>query len=157
MGLRPQGPQGSSHSDEADDLAEGIVAEINITPLVDIFLVLLIIFMVTSSVMSQMGVEVSLPKASPATSQAEPEGVIVTLLPNGGMKVNAHNINPKDYTALEENLKRAFSQTKSRTVILEGDHQTYLGSAIEVMDHARIAGAEKFAIATSLTGDSGKK
>src|SRR4051812_17612029 len=72
---------------QGDPDAEGaIMAEINITPLTDIFLVLLIIFMVTSSVMSQSGVDVNLPQASSATSQSQPEGIIITLLPEGKMR-----------------------------------------------------------------------
>jgi biopolymer transport protein ExbD len=50
---------------------------------------------------------------------------------------------------LERVLRESFKKTKSRLVILEGDRQAFLGSAIEVMDHARQAGAERFAIATS--------
>jgi biopolymer transport protein ExbD len=143
-----------SHDSEGG--AESIVAEINITPLTDIFLVLLIIFMVTSSVMSQMGVDVNLPAASSDTSQSQPEGVIVTLLPGGRMRVNQRNIPAGQYQDMGKALKEAFGQTQSRLVILEGDRQAYLGSAIEVMDEARKAGAQKFAIATSL-GDAAKE
>ncbi|MFZ9595434.1 MAG: ExbD/TolR family protein [Bdellovibrionia bacterium] len=136
-----------SQDDEAH--AEGaIVAEINITPLTDIFLVLLIIFMVTSSVLSQSGVDVQLPQSKTAASQSESQGVIVSLLPGGAMKVNDERIEPGQYERMELLLKQKFSQTQSRLVILEGDRQAFLGSAIEVMDHARQAGAEKFAIAT---------
>ena len=131
------------------DTDPGIVAEINITPLTDIFLVLLIIFMVTSSVMSQMGVDVNLPAASNATSQSQPEGIIVTLMTGGKMKINEIDIPNNDMGAFENSLRSAFSKTKSRLVILEGDRQAFLGSAIQVMDSARKAGAEKFAIATS--------
>lgn len=132
----------------------GIVAEINITPLTDIFLVLLIIFMVTSSVMSQMGVDVNLPAASNQTSQSQPEGIIVTLMTGGKMKINEQEVPNNDMGAFENGLRSAFSKTKSRLVILEGDRQAFLGSAIQVMDSARKAGAEKFAIATS--PESGK-
>lgn len=134
--------------------AEGaIMAEINITPLTDIFLVLLIIFMVTSSVMSQLGVDVNLPKASNATAQAQPEGVILTLLPNSQVKVNDRLVALSTEGAMEGLLKNAFSHTQSRLVILEGDRQALLGSAIEVMDRARRAGADKFAIATAPATD----
>jgi biopolymer transport protein ExbD len=131
------------------DTDPGIVAEINITPLTDIFLVLLIIFMVTSSVMSQMGVDVNLPAASNQTSQSQPEGIIVTLMTGGKMKINEQEVPNNDMGAFENGLRSAFSKTKSRLVILEGDRQAFLGSAIQVMDSARKAGAEKFAIATS--------
>src|SRR3954468_23602633 len=74
------------------DSEGAIMAEINITPLTDIFLVLLIIFMVTSSVMSQMGVDVNLPKASDKTASAQPDAVIITLLPGGTLKINQRGI-----------------------------------------------------------------
>jgi biopolymer transport protein ExbD len=125
-----------------------IMAEINITPLTDIFLVLLIIFMVTSSVLSQSAVDVHLPQASQATAQSQPEGVIISLLPGGGMQVNERKIKAGNYSELETELKKSFTHARSKLVILEGDKQAFLGSAIEVMDHAKKAGAEKFAIAT---------
>lgn len=137
-----------AHADEAD---ADIVAEINITPLTDIFLVLLIIFMVTSSVLTSNGVDVNLPQASPQTAQAQPEGVIVSLLPRGKMAVNGQSIAEGDYARLTEVVKSAFTQTTSRLIILEGDREAFLGSAIEVMDATRKAGAEKFAIATAST------
>jgi biopolymer transport protein ExbD len=143
MGLKTLG-QGEGEDSGA------IVAEINITPLTDIFLVLLIIFMVTSSVMSQMGVDVNLPKASNATSQSQPDGVIVTLLPDGKIRVNQKEILPGKYSEMAQIIQTAFTKTSSRLIILEGDRQAFLGSAIEVMDFARKAGAEKFAIATSI-------
>ncbi len=133
-----------------NDASEGaIMAEINITPLTDIFLVLLIIFMVTSSVMSQLGVDVNLPKASSAVADSQPEGIIISLLPGGKLKVNQTAVNGGDWARMEALVKGYFEKTASRVVILEGDRQAFLGSAIEVMDHARKAGAEKFAIATA--------
>jgi biopolymer transport protein ExbD len=139
-------PLGGSPEDEI----ETIVTEINITPLVDIFLVLLIIFMVTSSVLSQLGVDVSLPSASSAASaQESQESVIVTLgaSGNGGLRVNGEGV-PDAGPSLEAAIRRAFTQTKARTVILEGDSRAFLGLAVEVMDVAKKAGAERFSIAT---------
>ncbi len=140
---------------ESDDDAP-IIAEINFTPLTDIFLVLLIIFMVTSSAMSQSGVNVDLPRASETASQSQPEGVIVTLLPGGRLQVNQKEIASGDYGLLEKVLKQSFLKTQSKLVILEGDRQAFLGAAMEVMDHARKAGAQKFAIATSLDPSKNK-
>lgn len=139
---------------ESDTDASGaIFAEINITPLTDIFLVLLIIFMVTSSVMSQLGVDVDLPKASATNSKSQPGGVVLTLLPDGGMKINDLAYRPGDWAGLEAGLKAPLAQAAEKLVILEGDRRVLLGSAIELMDHAKRAGAEKFAIATSPSGN----
>ncbi len=133
-------------SEGADD--GEIMAEINITPLTDIFLVLLIIFMVTSSVISNTGVDVKLPQASAQTSTSQPEGVVISLQPGGSMAVNGVQVGAQDFSGLERAVRAAFSRTTSRLVILEGDRQAYLGSAISVMDTAKRAGAQKFAIAT---------
>lgn len=140
---------GKSSSGAGEDHDAEIIAEINTTPLTDIFLVLLIIFMVTSSVMSNTGVDVNLPSASSQTSQAQAEGTIISLLPQGKMQINGQSVDPGDYATLEASVKKAFTMTTSRLVILEGDKESFLGSAIEVMDTARRAGAEKFAIATA--------
>jgi biopolymer transport protein ExbD len=141
------GPRRGDSEGEGD---AALFAEINITPLTDIFLVLLIIFMVTSSVMTQMGVNVNLPQASQQTSQAQPGGVIVTLLPDGAVRVNDHTLRAGQWDEFRTRLQAAFAQAKARLVILEGDRQALLGNAVEVMDHARKAGAEKFAIATQV-------
>jgi biopolymer transport protein ExbD len=133
-----------------------IVAEINITPLTDLFLILLIIFMVTSSVLTQSSVQVQLPQASSGASSSQPEGVIVTLLPGGGMQILDQVVPAGQYARLEALLKKSFQKTRSKLVILEGDKQAFLGSAIEVMDHARKAGAERFAIATAQASGSGE-
>lgn len=139
-------------SSSDSELEPSLIAEINITPLTDIFLVLLIIFMVTSSVMSQLGMNVELPKTEPSTSEIQPGGVILTLLPDGGMKLNDRAIAAGNWDALEQSLSQAFKQTDSRLVILEGDRRVLLGSAIELMDRARKVGAQKFAIATAPAG-----
>jgi len=150
-----QGP-GSSGGGSYEDEAPPIVAEINITPLTDIFLVLLIIFMVTSSVMTQSGVDVQLPSASQQAQSSQPEGVIVTLLPNGRLKINGQSLTEAGgLEALTPALKQAFTKTTSRLVILEGDREAFLGSVMGVMDMARAAGADKFAIAT-VTDDAGR-
>lgn len=146
MGI--SGAAGDMNSGGEDEWDAPIVAEINITPLTDIFLVLLIIFMVTSSVLTQSGMDVDLPASSQESSATQPEGVIVSLLPDGKMKVNEVAVSAKDWTALKAILEKSFKVTKSRLVILEGDRKAFLGNAIELMDHARKAGAQSFAIAT---------
>lgn len=142
--------------DGETDAASDIVAEINITPLTDIFLVLLIIFMVTSSVMSQMGVDVNLPEASQTLSQSQPDGVIVTLLPSGRLRVAEREVAAGDWEGFRAVLAAAFGQSKSKLIVLEGDRAALLGSAIEVMDQAKRAGASGFAIATSESASQAK-
>ena len=147
----------SLKQDSGDEESTDIMAEINITPLTDIFLVLLIIFMVTSSVMSNQGMDVKLPKASAASTSSQPQGVVVTLLPGGGMKIGNESIGAGNFDKLEAVLKSALSQTKEKLVVLEGDRQAFLGQAVSVMDTAKKAGAEKFAVATASDAETGRK
>jgi biopolymer transport protein ExbD len=108
--------------------------------------------MVTSSVMTQSGVGVDLPKASQETSEAQPEGVVVTLMPGFKILVNQKEVDQGNWNLMEKLVREALTQSKSKLVILEGDRQAFLGSVMEVMDHSRKAGAERFAIATA-TGE----
>ena len=146
--------KGIGSSDWATDGDSAIVAEINITPLTDVFLVLLIIFMVTTSVMSQRGVDVRLPQAGAGSSDVQGQGVIISLLPSGAIRVNDDRFALEDGAAIRKHLQSLFQKSTSRLVILEGDRQALLGSAILVMDIAKQAGAEKFAIATASEGSS---
>lgn len=139
----------SKTSGDSGDEEANVVAEINITPLTDIFLVLLIIFMVSSTVMNRSELEVQLPKASEGAkaepSETDSPPVIITLLPAGGLKVNGKQTLKEN---LLDSLKETFKVTESRLIILEGDRNAYLGSAIEIMDLGRKAGATQFSIAT---------
>src|SRR5688500_18484740 len=99
-----------------NDESSEIVAEINITPLTDIFLVLLIIFMITSSAMIESGGKVNLPKA--VATQSESRGTTVTLTPKREIFVNQK---PVSEEGLEKALQDALSNNAAKIVILRGD------------------------------------
>src|SRR5687768_16429577 len=96
-----------------DDDNGDIVAEINITPLTDIFLVLLIIFMITSSAMIESGGKVNLPKA--VATQTESRGTTVTLTPKHEIFVNQKKVSEE---SLEKALQEALNNNANKTVIL---------------------------------------
>jgi biopolymer transport protein ExbD len=141
-------------SARTEDTDEGIVAEINITPLTDVFLVLLIIFMITSSVISQQGKQVNLPEGQ--VSDTTPEGVTVTLTAEGSIQVNERVVSQAELPAA---LRAAIEASRDKTVVLRGDRQVILGQAVYVLDQAQLAGATGFALATQkprrLPGGSG--
>ena len=135
-----------------------IVAEINVTPLTDVFLVLLIIFMVTSSVMvesevaSRTGVKVALPRAQaagPVTKKRTDPILTVT-------KANElYLFNKKVEVAnLESEIRKSLQDAGSETLLLRGDKSVMLGAAVDVMSIAKKAGAKNIAILTS--GGDGK-
>ena len=136
-------------SDTEDD---AIVAEINITPLTDIFLVLLIIFMISSSAMLEGGLNVKLPaaKSSSLTKTASGTPLYITINKEGQILVDK---TPADEKALAEAIKSALVNFSEKTVIIRGDESIFLGKAVKIMDAARDAGAEKIAIATQPPGN----
>ncbi|MGH7835885.1 MAG: ExbD/TolR family protein [Candidatus Binatia bacterium] len=121
---------------------DDIVAEINITPLTDIFLVLLIIFMITSSAIVESGGKVNLPKA--VQTQSEPRGVTVTLTPKREIFVNQKKVSEAN---LETALTEVFSGGAEKIVILRGDRDVSLGEVVRVLSIVKKAGASEIAIA----------
>ena len=126
--------------DEKTD--EDIVAEINITPLTDIFLVLLIIFMITSSALIESGANIKLPEVS--KTETVSRNVVVTLTTSGQIFINQKEINKN---AFEDELKKALSESNTKVVILEGDKDALLGDAVKLISQAKDAGAKEIAIA----------
>ena len=119
-----------------------IMSEINITPLTDIFLVLLIIFMITSSAMIESGGKINLPKA--VSTQSESRGTTVTLTPKHEIYVNQKKVSEEN---LDAALKEALNQNQNKTVILRGDKEVLLGDTVKVMSIIKRAGASEIAIA----------
>ncbi|MEE2678718.1 MAG: biopolymer transporter ExbD [Myxococcota bacterium] len=133
----------SSRPSNDDSAEDGIVAEINVTPLTDVFLVLLIIFMVTSSVVANQSKNIDLPGAE--VSDATPQGVTVTVEKDGSILVNDE---PATESDLYQKLEAALAETREKLVILRGDKKVLLGQAVNILDLAQQAGAEGIALAT---------
>ncbi len=121
---------------------DDIVAEINITPLTDIFLVLLIIFMITSSALIESGANINLPEVSKTETVAR--NVVVTLTTDGKTFINQKETKKDNF---EEELKKALSESNTKVVILEGDKDALLGDAVKLISQAKEAGAKEIAIA----------
>jgi biopolymer transport protein ExbD len=122
-----------------------VVAEINVTPLTDVFLVLLIIFMITTSAMVKPAADVDLPKAQ--ESEEETKGVMVTMTPAHEIFVNQRPVQGDDAT-LASVLKDALGHTDEKVVILAGDRQVVLGEVVRVLGLAKEADAKGFALAS---------
>lgn len=116
--------------------------EINITPLTDIFLVLLIIFMVTASVMVESATHVELPQA--LNTSPENKGVIVTYTTNHELFVNSKDVPERE---LEPALSEALGRVDAKIVIFQGDRTVLLGDMVKILDVAKAAGADQIAIA----------
>ncbi len=132
---------------DGNDDGDAIVAEINVTPLTDIFLVLLIIFMVTSTAMMQQGSKVSLPSSE--GGNPETAGLTLTATAEHTLELNGVTV---ERSRLREELAKALATREDKAVILRGDRTIILEDAVQLMSIAREAGAERLAIATTPPG-----
>lgn len=129
---------------EGDIKRDDVMWEINITPLTDVFLVLLIIFMVATPLLIQSGVKVKLP--SSVVTETQPEGIVITITKENKIYVGREEIASDD---LFRHLKERLADKTDRFIIINGDEDVLLGSAVKIMDIAKLSGAEKIAIATN--------
>jgi biopolymer transport protein TolR len=125
---------GSSSSSKWDKDTEPM-GEINVTPLVDVMLVLLIIFMVTAPMLEQ-GVEVNLPEVADSPGlEASKEPVVVTVTQSGAISIGR--------TPIENAAKLALKNRKEKEVFLEADRDVPYGKVVQVMAAIKGAGIEK--------------
>lgn len=151
--MAAKGPGGSSDDDPTAE--DGVFAEINITPLTDIFLVLLIIFMVTSSVIvnanngAKAGLKVNLPQGGAADVSAQAQDIVIAVLADGRLVLGG------DVVTADE-LKKALSDTKLKApdtlVIVQADEGVAHGKVVEVMEMAKGAGLAQLAIGVREAG-----
>lgn len=124
-----------------------VFSDINITPLTDIFLVLLIIFMVTTAVTIESAAHVDLPKAeAAATPTDKPKGIIVTYNAERQIYVNDKMVTEAE---LVPTLHAALQNSTDKIVIFQGDPKVILGDMVRILDLSKSAGAEAIAIAVS--------
>ncbi len=138
------GKMGDGDDDDA------IVADINMTPLIDIMLVLLVVFMVSSSVAIESGMDIELPKTTLTNQKKEAEILVITLSKEGTVVVHGKKVSGPE---ISRRIASTLLELKTDSVILEGDTSANLGKAIELMDMAKVAGAKNFSIAA----EEGKK
>ncbi len=122
-----------------------VKAEINVTPLVDVVLVLLIIFMVVTPMITS-GVQVDLPRtANHFKKPDDGKDIIVAVARNKGIYVQRQQVSVKDIPRLIEDEKRRFPE---KTVYLKGDAQAPYGAVREVMEAINKVGIEDVLLGT---------
>ena len=127
------------------------LSEINVTPLVDVMLVLLIIFMVTAPMMQQ-GIDVNLPQEMAGNLDPNQERLVITLAPNERIFLNDRRI---DWPELERTLQQASSLT--REVFLRADKDIPYGTVVKMMAMIKQAGIERLGIVTVPVEDDAKR
>jgi biopolymer transport protein ExbD len=125
---------------KAGDQDEDIVAEINVTPLVDVMLVLLIIFMVTSTYITKAAIEVELPKAASGGQTVESTlNIIITQ--EGQLLMNGKNTTPQEMASWIE-----MQINKNLQAVISADRKVAYGQVVSILDLIKLNGIKNFAL-----------
>jgi biopolymer transport protein TolR len=132
-----------------------LVSQINVTPLVDVMLVLLIIFMVTAPIIQQ-GVEVNLPKVKAAALPGEEQQFVVSLTRGGELYLNDTRLTPEELT---EKLKAIGLERPDRQIFIRADQEVPYGDVVRTMAAVKASGIENVGMVTQMPagepGDGG--
>ena len=133
------------HSHDATRPAKAAaMSEINVTPMIDVLLVLLIIFMVVTPI-AQRGLDIALPQPAPQDQPDTPTKLqIVLAVDKDGMSVNKSPVATLD--ELDTRLKDIFQARADKTLFVKGSGDVAYGKIVEAMDIARGAGVERIGI-----------
>lgn len=120
------------------------MSEINVTPFVDVMLVLLIIFMVTAPMMQQ-GIDVNLPKTSSGGVELNDDPFVLVVDVSGKIKIAGVNV---EMNTLKTKLKAIFENKKNKQIYIQADKKVDYGIVAEVMGEARAAGIYNLSLIT---------
>ena len=126
------------------------MADINVTPLVDVILVLLIVFMITAP-MLQMGIDVNLPRVKAKSIDVAEEKLVLTITPSREIFINKNKIPMGD---LRTKLQSIFSSRIDKEIFMRADKTIPYGFVVEVMSEVRKAGIDRLGMITEPPGES---
>lgn len=128
-----------------------VIGDINVVPLVDIMLVLVIILMVTAEFTKYKTVPIQLPKVNAVAMKREPHKIALTVHPEGKLYWNDKEV--KDISTLPQRLKSAHRKQPDVAVILRAESDTKYSEMLTILDEVKLAGISKVGLAV----DSNKK
>lgn len=129
------------------------LADINVTPFVDVMLVLLIIFMVTAPMMMQ-GVDVALPEATSEPLTVEEQQLIVSIDDQGGVFINDVAVSVEE---LNQKLKKILAGRTDRDVYMKADKDIAYGAVVRVMSEIQQAGIKNLGMITIPVSEESKR
>lgn len=124
----------------------GAVRELNMAPLIDMVFILLIFFLVTTSFVKETGIDVNRPTAATAATQQK-MAILIAVDDSDRIFMDQREI---DVRAVRANVERALAENPEGAVVVVADRASSTGTAIEVMDGCRMAGAATVSLAARL-------
>ncbi|MDD3992771.1 MAG: protein TolR [Desulfobacterales bacterium] len=131
---------------------DSLMADINVTPFVDVMLVLLIIFMVTAPMMVQ-GVDVALPEVTAEPMESEKEPLLVTINAQNEVFINDYQVSLDFFS---DKLAKILETRSDRAVYLRADKQVPYGVVVMVMAEIKAAGVDRLGMVTIPPEEEGK-
>ena len=122
--------------------------EINLIPLIDVLLVILIFLMITTTYSKFSGLEINLPTADAPPNQEQPNEINVAVTAGGEVLVNRAPIGGRDVESITTALKRAAGEAREPIVVINADAKATHQSVIDVMQAAQRAGLSHISFAT---------
>jgi biopolymer transport protein ExbD len=132
-----------------DGGGEDLRSDINVTPLVDVMLVLLVIFMVVTPLLHQE-LQIELPVARTSTDVTEPAHLHLTAAADGSLRLNDE---PLTREQLPQALAAAYANRTDRTIFLQADRSLPYAAVVDLMDACREAGVERIGVITRKQAD----
>lgn len=120
------------------------MADINVTPLVDVMLVLLIIFMITAPMMTQ-GLEVTLPETTGKALRQDDKPIVITIKQDGGIGIDKIRGNR---AILRQELAKLFKADPGKTILLKADKKVAYGEVVAIMADIKDAGFDNLGMVT---------
>ncbi len=133
--------------------SDGFMSDINVTPFVDVMLVLLIIFMVTAPMMME-GLSVDLPETTAAPIETKTEPLIVSIDKDGQVFIGDFQA---DRAIFQQKLQKVIEARRDNTVYLKADKMIPYGVVVQIMSDIRAAGVEKLGMVTLPVNENDKR
>jgi biopolymer transport protein ExbD len=120
-------------------------ADINMTPMLDIVFIMLIFFIVTTSFVKEIGINVNRPTDAPPQTKEENDVVLIEITDTGQIRMSGRTV---DVGAVQANVERARAEKPDATVVVAASKDSNAGILVRVIDQARMAGATNVSIAS---------
>lgn len=124
------------------DQGDEVLSEINVVPLVDVILVVLIIFMVTAPMIMKSSIAVNLPKSGSGDA-TKPSKLTIAILTSGQLQLDGKNVTESE---ISEVAKQEFAKNAEVQAIITADKDIAHGKVVSILDIVKASGVKKFAI-----------